>query len=74
MDQEIIKFIERLKKMFNAEISRALRTGDTKALQRAQEIRNQAYGFQIGLGMCMNLEKMKPYNDIINSWLNEIYD
>lgn len=74
MDQEIIKFIERLKKMFNAEISRALRTGDIKALQRAQEIRNQAYGFQIGLRMCMDLEKMKPYNDMINNWLNEIYD
>lgn len=73
-EDDIMLYISRLKKRYNAEISRALRLGDIKALQRAQELRKEGYGFQIGLEMVLAPERAKVYTDPIKIWLSEIYD
>jgi len=74
MNENIKIWFEYLKERFNREISRALRTGNEKALRRANEIRSEASGAEnmITLLIPDPEEAAKNYNPI-REWLNSFY-
>lgn len=70
MNTDILEQIEIIKTRFNKEIARAVRTQDTKALQKASEIKAEISGFRTAL---LILEHRQEAEEI-RIWLNSFYD
>ena len=74
MNENIKEWFDFLKERFNREVSRALRTGDEKALKRANEIRSEATGAETIINLIMNNEEAASNARPIREWLNSFYN